>query len=165
MKKDKEYSGENEKWILFNDRIVIPKNNKPYLVRHTLLSIYKWCSIKYHEILQSDGMCPHDHPWPFITIVLKGGYYEWTPVVGQRDSGRFVGTKYNEQAGFYENCHWHGRGSIMYRPAKWTHRLEVSPGVGKACTLVLTGAVLRPWGFFTKEGWIFWKKHDEKRDC
>ena len=58
------------------------------------------CAIRIHHILRSDlGRDPHDHPWPYVTVILKGGYWE------QRfdNSGEIRSTK------------WYGPGSILYR--------------------------------------------------
>lgn len=179
--KDKEqeegYTGENEDWFQFNKRIVIRRedNGEPYLIRRTLISFGKWFSIKYHQILLSDDLCPHDHPWPFLTIILKGGYYEWSPVM-QEDSGKTVTTD-TAIDGVFEVKKWHGAGSVMYRPASWRHRLELKYKVKyyepdgevhtlmPAHTLVFTGKVIRDWGFFTKEGWIFWKNYTKEKYC
>lgn len=182
MKKNEQYKGENESLIEFNKRIVIERDGKPYLIRRTLLTIWKLISFKYHTILQSDDVCSHDHPWPFITIILKGGYYEWTPVE-QEDSGKYVKNRVGVD-GVLEICHWHGAGSIMYRPAKWRHQLElkelthqvfesngnltvneISPIVVPAKTFVITFRVLRDWGFFTRNGWVFWKNYDKAKHC
>lgn len=168
MKKEKIYTGENEKWFLFNELITIRKDDgTPYLVRRTLISLGKWFSIKYHKILVSDDICNHDHPWPFLTIILKGGYYEWTPR-DQKDSGKFICHGFGVN-GSDEKCHFHKPGSIMYRPANWIHRLELKTDVNNvniipAHTLVFTGKVVRDWGFITKEGWIFWKKYLKNKE-
>lgn len=172
--KEEDYTGENEKWFEFNKRITIYRDGKPYLKRHTLLTFGKWLSFKIHTILQSDGECDHDHPWAFLTVILKGGYYEWTPVE-QNDSGKYV-SRLEGTDGVLEDCHFHKPGSIMFRPAKWRHRLNLT-GVFKnenddesfslipATTFVITGKVIRDWGFFTKDGWKIWTNYEEKRDC
>ena len=166
MKKNEEYKGENESLFEFNKRIVIERDGQPYLIRRTLLTIWKLISFKYHTILQSDDVCSHDHPWPFLTIILKGGYNEWTPVE-QEDGGRYVKNRVGVDR-VLEICHWHGAGSIMYRPAKWRHQLELIEKNGKpvhAKTFVITFKVLRDWGFFTKNGWVFWKNYDKAKHC
>jgi hypothetical protein len=170
------YTGENDSFIEINKRIVITRDGDadptPYLIRRSLLTIGKFISFKYHQILQSDDVCPHDHPWAFITIILKGGYYEWTPVT-QSESGKILHNRVGVD-GNIEVQRWHGAGSIMYRPAKWRHRLELNTTVETkdssvqlvpAHTFVITLPVVRDWGFFTKTGWIFWKDYNKKRDC
>lgn len=39
-------------------------------------------SVRIHHIMLPDlDRDPHDHPWPFLSIILKGGYREhWCPV-------------------------------------------------------------------------------------
>ena len=37
-------------------------------------------NVTLHKILKSDDPIFHDHPWPYMTIILKGGYWEHTPV-------------------------------------------------------------------------------------
>jgi hypothetical protein len=169
-KQEETYTGENEKWFQFNKRIVIRREDGvPYLIRRTLVSFGTWFSIKYHQILVSDEACMHDHPWAFLTIILKGGYYEWTPK-SQIDSGEYIDSQFSI-TGEYENCNWHKPGSIMYRPAKWQHRLELQKDSNKglqiipAHTLVFTFKVNRDWGFITKHGWIFWKNYNKDRHC
>lgn len=184
MEKEEVYTGENEKWFEFNKKIVIRREDGiPYLIRRTLISFGKWFSIKYHKILVSDDQCMHCHPWPFVTIILKGGYFEWTPIY-QKDSGE----KYDSNIGvdgMPENCHFHKPGSVMYRPAEWIHRLvladaevlghQIISGEGienvyieklvPAHTLVFTGKVVRDWGFYTSKGWIFWKDYNKAKHC
>jgi len=170
--KEEDYTGENEKWFEFNKRITIHRDGKPYLKRHTLITFGKWLSFKIHTILQSDGECDHDHPWGFITVILKTGYYEWTPR-DQKDSGTLISQKLGVD-GVLEDCHFHKPGSIMYRPAKWRHRLNLPVDYKNlddpnrlipAKTFVITGKVIRDWGFFTQDGWKIWTNYEEKRDC
>lgn len=92
-------------------------------------------SARVHHILRSDDdRAYHDHPWPYVTIILSGGYWEWRPVYDK--SGVFL----------WDGCEWHGPGTILFRPAKSWHRLEVSPGK-TAWTLFITGRYQQGWGF------------------
>lgn len=88
-------------------------------------------AVRVHEILRSDaGRDPHDHPWPYLTVILRGGYFE---------------TRYDDE-GFVTGRKWHGPGSVMFRPAKSWHRLDVPPGT-TATTLFITGPKAQRWGF------------------
>lgn len=88
-----------------------------------------------HEFFRSDkSRCPHDHPWSFITVVLRGGYWEHT------STGR----------------HWRRPGSILYRPATFAHSIEVDPTTVKPWSLVLVWEKSRDWGFYTPDGWRKW---------
>ena len=106
-------------------------------------------NITLHKIVRSDDPIMHDHPWPYMTIVLKGGYWEHTPVF---DSAGKVLTEFQT---------WRGPGSIIKRGANEYHWLELDPNVGPAITLFFMGQQQRDWGFLvkTKRGiyrWIKW---------
>lgn len=105
-----------------------------------------------HKIVKSDDPIFHDHPWPFLTIILKGGYYEHTPLTGT--DGKILG----------EISRWRGPGSIIWRKSKEFHWLELDESVGPATTLFFMGPQERDWGFLvnrTKEKtqWIQWENY------
>lgn len=102
-------------------------------------------NVTLHKIVRSDDPVFHDHPWPYMTIILKGGYWEHTPVV-----------EFDEVVG--ENVIWRGPGSIIIRRSQDFHWLEVDDNVGPATTLFCMGPQVREWGFLIKNKWI---KHDE----
>ncbi len=80
----------------------------------------------------------HDHPWPFWSLILWGGYWEQTPA-GKR---------------------WYGPLSLLRRPAEWKHRVEVPDG-RRCWTLIWTGPKVRTWGFHCPgAGFIGWRKHE-----
>lgn len=80
----------------------------------------------------------HDHPWPFWSLILAGGYWEHT-AKGKR---------------------WYGPGSILRRPAHWQHRVELPEGQ-RCWTIVWTGLKVRSWGFICPQGgWIPWREHE-----
>lgn len=136
----------------FNDR----GDTEPYLIRWSLLTL-PWFAIKLHKILVSDEECLHDHPWSFLSIILKGGYTEEAPWMQVRD----VRT---EPPLIYARTEkkWYPPGSFLWRPSPWPHRLEVT----EPCwTLVVTFKRTREWGFFTKFGWIPWFKYNHQTHC
>ena len=55
-----------------------------YMDRYWLMKPSKWtlgCSVRIHHILSSDSdRVLHDHPWPFVTMILRGGYFEDRPL-------------------------------------------------------------------------------------
>lgn len=88
-------------------------------------------AVRVHEILRSDaGRDPHDHPWSYLTVILRGGYFEKR----YDAAGKLVSTKY------------HGAGSVLWRPAGSWHRLDVPTGM-VATTLFITGKYVGTWGF------------------
>ena len=64
-------------------RVIMDRvNGEPYLERYYVFlkdrNRFPF-NIFVHKFLKSDPDDVHDHPWPYFTIILKGGYYEWTP--------------------------------------------------------------------------------------
>ena len=96
-----------------------------------------------HQFMKSDDPVCHDHPWNYLTIVLKGGYWE-----------HFIdGTK-----------KWRGPGSIVLSRGNY-HWVEIEHP-GKTWTLFFRGKKRKDWGFWDEEKgrWVHWKKYlDSKR--
>jgi hypothetical protein len=104
-------------------------------------------NLTLHKIVRSDEPVMHDHPWSYMTIVLRGGYWEHTPVFN------YEGKKIAE---FQE---WRGPGSVIMRKANEYHWLELDPDVGPATTLFFMGPQQREWGFLKGNTWCKWKDY------
>lgn len=150
----------------FDKRIIRRKENIPYLIRWTIIGFgidSSWFSIKLHNILISDEECLHNHPWAFISIILKGGYTEHTrELPWSYKLSKWSLPVISEKNGFRVQHKEFRAGSILFRPARWSHRLELKEPVW---TLVFTFRKVQRWGFFTKKGWIPHWKYVENRDC
>lgn len=138
---------------LFYRRMIYRDDNTEYLYRTNLFEC-SWFSIKIHKIIASDDQCQHDHPWPFISFILKNGYIEHTPVY---DENKNIRNGYSFAKRFKPL-------SIIYRPAKWIHSLEIEKDK-PATTFVITFKRYRKWGFWTKQGWIHWKLYKSSEHC
>lgn len=110
-----------------------------YMERYWLVPYNKWIpSARIHHILSSDdARAFHDHPFWFLTIILRGGYFEVRPQYDK--SGLYIG----------ECRKWHGPGSILFRRSSAYHRLELPEG-RTAWTLFMTGQYRRKWGFLVQ---------------
>ena len=134
-------------WLdnLGRKRIVMDRiNNEPYLERYYLFLKDRKrfpFNIFLHKFLKSDPDDVHDHPWPYATLILKGGYYEWTPI--------FDG----EGKKIAEKCAWRGPGHFRTCSANSYHRIELDPSV-TAWTLFMPGPQKREWGFLVNNTWI-----------
>jgi hypothetical protein len=109
-------------------------------------------NVTLHKILKSDDPIYHDHPWPYMTIILKGGYWEHTPIFNSKGQV------------FADIQKWRGPGSIIIRKANEYHWLEMDENVGPATTLFFMGPQQRDWGFLInktkiKQQWIQWKNY------
>jgi hypothetical protein len=107
-------------------------------------------NIFVHKFLKSDTEDVHDHPWPFLTVILKGGYYEWTPQFNSK------GEKIAEIA------RWYGPGSVRWASASQYHRVELDPDV-ECWTLFMPGIKTRDWGFLVKNKWVQWEQYLAQR--
>lgn len=117
-------------------KILYRSDAGPYLIRYSILTT-RWFSIKIHNILTSDDECLHDHPWTFISILLKGRYAE-----EGADKFRF-----------------YRAGNILLHRAKWKHRLIVGDPVW---TFVITFRKSREWGFWTRKGFVSHAKYNSE---
>lgn len=146
-----------------------PGTQEPYLIRYNLLST-PWFGIKIHKILLSDSDCLHDHPWTFISLILKGGYFETTTKQYKKSQIRFAGHKMPAGQRF-QWVTWRGPGSILYRPAAMAHRLDLKKDKGghgdpiPALTFVINLKREREWGFWTPLGWLHWEKYTSVNKC
>ena len=126
-------------------RIVYDRiDNEPYLERYYLFlkdRVNFPFNIFLHKFLKSDIDDLHDHPWPYATLIVKGGYYEWTPVFNSKQ----------EKIG--EVCTWRGPGHFRMCKATSYHRIELDPGV-ECWTLFMPGPQKREWGFLVDNKWM-----------
>ena len=135
-------------------RIVMDRqSDEPYLERYYLFLKDRDrfpFNVFLHKFLKGDPDDVHDHPWPYATLILKGGYYEWLP---QFDS------KGNKIA---EMCVWRGPGSFRICSANSYHRIELDPSV-TAWTLFMPGPKKRDWGFLVNNKWIQHEQYLKER--
>ena len=115
--------------------------HQPYLTRYTLFE-RKSFQICLHIFHRSDADDQHDHPWPFVSLILWRGYVE---VTGNKRSRKYPGM-------------------LLFRKATHQHRVELVKE-RKAITLVVMGKRIREWYFFTKEGRMIWQKYFIKKGC
>ena len=140
----------SREWLrgLFQKRVITGcETPGPYLTRRTLFAS-PWRTVYLHQFHRSDeGTILHDHPWDFVSVILWGGYWEWT----LRPDGE-------------QRREWIFPGEVLRRPANWAHRVEVNPGC-LPWTLVIVTERKRKWGFHTPSGWVHWKAHLRALGC
>ena len=90
-----------------------------------------------HRFLKSDPDDLHDHPWDFRTLILYGGYWEYT------ENGKF----------------WRGPLTYRYMPASTLHRVELDKKFPYCWTLFIPGKITKDWGFKTNNGWVNHEKY------
>lgn len=124
---------------------IIGKPGSPYMRRWWVIPRNRRFNIYLHNIVRSDDdRALHDHPWWNVSIVLRGGYWEFVPVDIEKPAGATIGR-------------FRGPGSIVFRRATAAHRLAI--GAGATCwSLFITGPNVRDWGFWCPQGWKHWQK-------
>ena len=108
--------------------------------------MHRWHSFKtrflseyIHLYLGSDPtLWLHDHPWPSLSICLRGVMREIRD--GPGGDGQTVTIR---------------QGTMTLRPPRVAHRLALVSG--PAITLFCAGPRLREWGWHTDTGWVHWR--------
>ena len=103
---------------LHRKRIILDADDEPYLTRYYLfLKDRKWFPFNMflHNFHKGDPDDLHDHPWPYLTIILRGGYWEHTP------TGR----------------HWRPTGTFRFAGSNSLHRIELEPANGYSTKNIL----------------------------
>lgn len=123
-----------------------------YLRRWRLIQT-PWLSLYLHRIYLPDSESAlHDHPWPFTTIILRGGYVEEVALYPLVVNPAVNPWSVQAREWLPFSRHSLDRGQA--------HRIaSVRPGTW---TLLLVGRRARSWGFFTEQGWTDWTEYEEK---
>ena len=102
-----------------------------------------WFKIYLHKLSRSDtDKHMHDHPWNFISLILKGSYEEFTLKKPYWD--KFVKKTYSV-------------GSVIKHNHTDAHKITLlTPDVW---TLVFIGSKRFDWGYQTEKGWMSNKEY------
>lgn len=116
-----------------------------YLRRWTLFPrhswIDRWFNVYLHCMLRDDddhGL--HDHPYDNISIILRGGYMEWSFLAPPRE-----GHEMPQVIG-----HMCRPGTVIHRRAETAHRLVLPPSRVRCWSLFVHGHRRREWGFWVQ---------------
>ena len=136
------------RWAVWARMSIPCKGGLLYLVRLRIIAT-PWFGIYVHDIHEDDGDrdC-HNHPWSFISIVLRGSYTERV-----YDQPASHPCSYRQQV--------HGRFSVHRMGRTSAHRIvKASPGLK---TLILVGPRRGTWGFFEHDGtFVDWETYEKK---
>ena len=121
-------------WTHRGPHFVIGDPQQPYMKRWYILPRNPILNVYLHQFLHDDDdRALHDHPWPSVSICVKGRLRDIT------ESRR-------REIGF---------GGVAIRRSTHAHRIELLTPT--AWTLFLTGPTLREWGFHCPQGWVHWR--------
>lgn len=137
----------NQRWGINTKMTLTNSDGAVYLQRRRIVQT-PFLAVYVHDILSGDeDRCPHSHPFPFISAVLRGGYLEEVHFPG----GTVLGKAYR----FY-----HGRFSVhsFQRGNGQVHRIDTV--LPRTRTLVIAGRRKDSWGFFVDgEGLVHWSEY------
>lgn len=113
--------------------------------------------VRVHHIREPDADAElHDHPFWFVSLVLRGWYVEERA----EDDGRFAHDLGEDDArgpGGPRVYTTRRAGSLTYRSANCAHRIA-SVSRGGVWTLVVGRRAHPTWGFWTADGWVGWRE-------
>jgi hypothetical protein len=137
---------QSPRWAFMKPFDIYAKDGSGVVYLHRLRIVQTpWFAVYLHDLnLPDSDRDPHDHPWSFWSVVLRGGYSEhWFPY---------------PNTGFlhYEEQTWK-RWSLHRMGTEHAHSITtVEP---RTKTLVFAGRRRRTWGFFTEDGWVPWTEY------
>lgn len=128
--------------------------NEPYLIRWTII-LFGYSIRLHHWIKSDDNRYFHDHSSKLISIVIKGHYWNVTPIDNNKNPNEYINIhnqiipnkKYNHVEGIFNswNNFIHMNKSIWKSNPYDLHYLKI-PKEG-AWTLLIEGKKCNKWGF------------------
>lgn len=152
-----------------------------YLIRYYVLKS-RWANIFIHQFLRSDRDDLHDHPWNFLTYLVRGAYTEnkWNPETSKVEQTR----RSNVGEPTYQEVladKRPGRSTrplrqnrLVFRRATDQHQVVVDRDLKREqkhlapLTLFVSGPTKREWGFvrevpgmlgFKSRRWVPWREY------
>lgn len=131
-------------WVLLSGEphFYIGCRERPYMLRWYMIPRNGWLNIYLHKFVRDDDdRALHDHPWWFVSVMLRGQYNE---IREEGDRGQVRSAP-----------------DIAFRKATHRHRVVLDQRDGKyvpCWTLVVTGPKERTWGFWCPKGFVPWNK-------
>lgn len=120
--------------------LVIAPDGFPYLYRWHIIPRGKdgdGSNLYFHVQVNDDPERPlHNHPWDNMSVILAGGYKE-TLCMSE-----------GEPTPDATNMFLRQKGDVIFRRARWSHRLTMLRGEAYAMTLFSTGPKVNAWGFW-----------------
>lgn len=138
------------RWAFMQTLDILAKDDSGDVYLHRLRILQTpFFAFYLHDLnLPDSDRDPHDHPWNFTSIILRGGYTE-----------EVFDNQYECLEGAYRKPRrntWK-RWSIHKMTTEKAHRiLTVEP---KTVSLVIVGRRKRDWGFWTSQGWVAWQDY------
>lgn len=150
-------------WAFFKVFWIYNDDGTPYLKRWRIFQCPAF-GFYLHHIVTVDQRDLHDHPYPFASLILKGGYVEayaestgtvLTSFLNQPDAAVLT------QIGSVVEYRQHNPGTFNVIHERSAHRI-LSHHDGDTWSLMFVGPRVQKWGFWTKEGFVPWDEYEDK---
>lgn len=138
---------------------VIGGAERPYMLRWWIIPRNRWFNVYLHKFCRDDDdRALHDHPFAFVSIMLRGQYDEWVDSPPEDNFGLMnIVKRIRRRAP-----------SVAFRRATHRHRVELPKRRDGSCvpcwTLVITGPRVREWGFHCAKGFVPWHQFVNRND-
>lgn len=123
----------------FMEKFIVPHYDDPkvdYLYRIRIIQT-PWFGVYLHRLGSADPRDTlHGHPWPFLALVLRGGYDEQVKT-GSTPLGVYSERHIVRRINYKRLSDWH-----------WIERLHRTP----TWTLVFVGRRAKVWGYRDRDG-------------
>lgn len=141
------------------DEVIRGSDGVTYLFRWKVLPRNRFFNLYIHNFLSSDDdRALHDHPWPSLSVILDGAYFEHVPAHPKL---------WPDDQSLKVLCRLPG--DVVFRRPSQAHRISLLNYGGDnplpCWTLFFVGPRVRSWGFQCGETWVPWKVFDKKGGC
>jgi hypothetical protein len=132
-------------WVWMRRMDLVAPDGDLYLRRFYLLRTKRWGGLMLHRIVRGDhDPTLHSHPWPFWSLILRGGYTERLADPVEAYTPERIRLRLDRHR--YET---HRAGKFRKFPEGSLHRIDsVKP---HTWTLVVNGKYRHGWGFWVAD--------------
>jgi hypothetical protein len=157
MRTTKATGQRSPRWAFMRRFTLTTSDGRTYLDRLRVVQT-PWFGVYLHRLDVPDpGVDLHDHPWPFLSVILRGGYEEEaSPTRLAPDFARIAERWPTAKRGVVRS--WRA-GSVHRLRLTECHRitdLHRSP----TWTLILVGRRQQSWGFYPPTGFVDHREYD-----
>ncbi len=139
------------------DGDIVSSDGALYMRRGWLIKPSAWTfgwSARIHHTVRSDkDRHLHDHPWPTVSVILRGSYEELMPWNGSQSDPIWAGDR--EMTVVRRRS----PGTVVFRKAADRHRLIVPIPEAGCYSLFIMGPDQQSWGFYTPKGKMKWREY------
>lgn len=144
---------------------IVGGSDNPYLLRWYLIPRNPVLNVYLHCFLRDDDdRALHDHPWPWLSLLLRNSYFEHTIAAGGIRR-RQLRTAPSLKISGPRRAHRIELQRLDYAAA-YDDEVPHSVAAPVPCwTLFITGPRMRSWGFHCPDrGWVHWRKFTDPND-